>query len=647
MWYRIFETEARRLTYITTKVHTLKSYPTYQFYAAADSPATDADGVFKICILETMRWIRSRLSDQGELPPEIDTPKPQDYALFPDDKITSFSYDGGFHIEVIYIDEPRAWSFRIVEPDMGANPGTEKERLPVNGRTFTTEIAFIRQTDCVEVGVRTICSEPADNTEDCEVFRPRLVRALAENPDITLHHSGFILDGEPLRVTCKGELERFISIFDDPERSLPLILIADSASKLRKPVVEQITSGVTPLGISQYKLTGMADIPEQRLSISPELLQYKCSVIPEKKEKKQKSKPAPPAAKSPAAEKLPVINYAKLANKLLGFAIVVFVQEGFFKQVTNKTKITLGHGEILTVQGREVIDKLTYDKYGKDMQTALIELYTSSVELPKRRNFKYGNVMFCYEAKQKEYHSKRKMTTSLEERCELYKMERDELKQQVRELAQQQTDMSQTSASIRLLQKKIEQLDNELDEQRQENEKLAATMSQKDEAYKRSSDLVSFYQQQYELAASFPANKNDVCGWIEEYFSDEIIVTSRAKTEMRKYNSALDLFTLCDGIVYLSAYAKYRKQKLSVEELDLYAERGKWSVQGCGKEALKLHREDYTVTHGGKQYTLDQHIKRGNQAEELIRVYFCWDDELKKIIIGSMPKHLATIKNAT
>lgn len=48
-----------------------------------------------------------------------------------------------------------------------------------------------------------------------------------------------------------------------------------------------------------------------------------------------------------------------------------------------------------------------------------------------------------------------------------------------------------------------------------------------------------------------------------------------------------------------------------------------------------------------KQYTLDQHIKRGTQAEELIRVYFCWDDELKKIIIGSMPKHLATIRNAT
>ena len=635
------------MTYITTKVHTLKSYPTYQFYAAADSAATDADGVFKICILETMRWIRSRLSDQGELPPEIDTPQPQDYALFPDDKITSFSYDGGFHIEVIYIDEPRAWSFRIVEPDMGANLGTEKQRLPVSGRTFTTEIAFIRQTDCVEVGVRTICSEPADNTEDCEVFRPRLVRALAENPGVTLHHSGFILDGKPLSVTSKGELERFISIFDDPERSLPMILVADSASELRKPVAENILPHVTPLGISQYKLTSAAEIPEQKLSISPELLQYKVPVAAEKKVKKLKAKPTPPPAKAPAAEKLPVIDYSKLANKLLGFAIVVFVHESFFKQVTNKTKITLSYGEILTVQGRQVIDKLTYDNYAADMQTALNELYLTSAELPKRRNFNYGNVMFCYEAKQKDYHSKRKMTTSLEERCELYKLEKDELKEQVKELTQQQTDMSQTSASLRQLQKRAVQLEKDLEEKSEENEKLAAAMSQKDEAYKRSNELVSFYKQQYELAASFPANKNDVCEWIEEYFSDEIIVASRAKTEMRKYNSSLDLFTLCDGIVYLSAYAKYRKQKLSAEQLDLYAEHGKWNVQGCGKEALKQNREDYTVTVSGKQYTLDQHIKRGTQAEELIRVYFCWDDELKKIIIGSMPKHLATIRNAT
>ena len=75
--------------------------------------------------------------------------------------------------------------------------------------------------------------------------------------------------------------------------------------------------------------------------------------------------------------------------------------------------------------------------------------------------------------------------------------------------------------------------------------------------------------------------------------------------------------------------------------------RGNWDVQNCGKEAIKLRRTDYTVTVGKKQYTLDLHIKRGTQSEELIRIYFCWDPDTKKIIIGSMPEHLATVKNGT
>ena len=58
-------------------------------------------------------------------------------------------------------------------------------------------------------------------------------------------------------------------------------------------------------------------------------------------------------------------------------------------------------------------------------------------------------------------------------------------------------------------------------------------------------------------------------------------------------------------------------------------------------------RTDYTVTVGSSQYTLDQHIKHGIHAEELIRIYFCWDDESRKILIGSMPGHLATVRNST
>jgi hypothetical protein len=63
------------------------------------------------------------------------TPMPQQYADFDDEKIQSFSINLGFQIDVIYIESLGVWSFRIVEPDMGANIGTPKERKAVSGRT--------------------------------------------------------------------------------------------------------------------------------------------------------------------------------------------------------------------------------------------------------------------------------------------------------------------------------------------------------------------------------------------------------------------------------------------------------------------------------------------------------------------------------
>ena len=46
----------------------------------------------------------------------------------------------------------------------------------------------------------------------------------------------------------------------------------------------------------------------------------------------------------------------------------------------------------------------------------------------------------------------------------------------------------------------------------------------------------------------------------------------------------------------------------------------------------------------GQKYILDMHIKHGVSAACLLRVYFCYDETLQKLIIGSMPEHLATVR---
>ena len=104
---------------------------------------------------------------------------------------------------------------------------------------------------------------------------------------------------------------------------------------------------------------------------------------------------------------------------------------------------------------------------------------------------------------------------------------------------------------------------------------------------------------------------------------------------------------LCDGLLYLDAYVRARNGELTDEQLMLYTDQRNWEVSFSGKEAVRLHENDYTVTHEGKKYVLDMHIKYGNRASNLIRIYFCRDADTKKIVVGSMPEHLATAAQRT
>ena len=637
------------MPYITTKVQALKSYPTYQFYAKAVSKTVGTDDVFKICTLEAMRWIRSRLQDIKELPQELNAPEPEQFSSFSVDKLISFSYNNGFQIDVIYIDTLGVWSFRMTEPDMGANLGSEHERSAVNGRAFTTEIAFLKQSDCVEIGIRTVCSEPSNTSAECEIFRPRIVKALAENSNLRLLHSDWIIDGKPLEINSKTDLERFIDVFYAEDRSLPVVIVADSKTEIEKSQPVTLPSAIPSLSADKYSFSSVTQpSKELNVSISADKLPCKnCFAVSKNKDKKAKEKPPTVVKKTCVQTKLPVLDYTELARSLIGFAIVVFVDEKYFKPLENKTHITINYGDILLITKQETVQQFTYEQYCEDIQGFLKPLKKEVIALQKRSSYSFGDVLFYSDAKLKEYHTKRHQTSSLEEKCSIYKLENAELKAQIKELSQQQTDMQQIAENLRIAQKKLDNLTKEIETKNEAYEKLLAENSAKEEAYRKSADLVRFYQHMIDVAALFPTYKNDICRWIEDNYSDLLFVASRAESELHKYSGSLDVSSLCDGIVYLAAYAKYRRQELTEEELSIYAEHKHWEIQGCGKEALRIYHSDYTVTIDDEQYILDQHIKHGVRAEELIRIYFCWDDNIQKIIIGSMPQHLPTVKHST
>ncbi len=627
------------MSYITTKLQPLKSYPTYQFYARVDSKSLDLQCTFKICILETFKWLRARLKKFSDLPEGMLTPEPENYADFSDDSIISFSYSNGLSVDVVYIEKKGVWSFRMTESDIGANIGKENERKPVQGRTFSTEIAFLKQGDYIEAGVRTICSEPSDTTADCEVFRPTVVKALADNENIRLMQSGFILNKKPLEINSKSDLERFFGIYEDNSLNFPIVLVADSETEIKEIDIEKIsTLNKTFSAVNCFSAVNVT------LENSNPNLKNISEFIPDKR---KKSKDKPKETIRTEKVKLPVFDYVELARGLVGFAVVVFVDDRYFKQISNKTHINLSYGDIVVISRKNMIERYSYKDYYNNMSGFLKSLRYEINAMPKRKQYDFGNVLFHSDAKLKEYHTKRHETTSLEEECRIYRLENAELKSQIKDISQYHTDMQQTAESLRTALKKIDSLQKELETCETLYREALSNNEQKESAYQKSAELISFYKKQIEIAALFPTDKDKICDWIENSFDENIVLTQRAKAEMRKFSGNLDISSFCDGIVYMNSYAKYRKHEISEIELQLYAERNNWEVQNCGKETIKMRKSDYTVTYENEQYILDLHIKHGVKAEELLRIYFCWDEKRQKILIGSMPGHLATTRQGT
>ncbi len=638
----------RTLPYITTKLQPLKSYPTYQFHTEIIANRLNVSDAFKIFILETFRWLRSRLKAFENLPSDIQTPEPDDFLNFSDNELHSFGFTNGLSVDVIYIERKGIWSFLLSEIDMGANIGTDTERLPVNGRMFNTEISFRKQQNSVEMGVRTICSEPSDCDTDCEVFRPTVVKAIAENPNIGFRQNGFILDGNPLVISSRTTLEHFCNIWNADGFNLPIVVIADSGYTISEPKkIESLINNTVSYNYGSGDLFNKTnvfnlEVDIKKLNLKPQLTKIRPKKAPIKKDTNKLD-----TIITPEKRQLPALEYLKLSKSLIGFALVCFVDENYFKPLENKTHITLNHGDVMVLGYKTEFERYSYKQYSNEIDSFYKKLKDDVKQLPKRRAHSFGNIIFHSDAKLQEYHVKRHETLSLEDQCTIFHLENEELKKQIKNYSQENTDMQLTTETLRITQKQLRSVQDELDSLQALYKESQKTMVAKENSYRRSAELISFYQARVDIAATYPHTQSEVCEWIEENFSQQILVASRARSEMRKYCSALDISILCDGILYLDAYAKFRRQEITAETFSLYSNRNGWNVEGCGKETLRVHRDDYTTSHNGKRYLLDMHIKHGISTSMLIRIYFCWDEQLQKIVIGSMPEHLSTIKNST
>lgn len=180
-------------------------------------------------------------------------------------------------------------------------------------------------------------------------------------------HSTCIIDGKPLEIKSKTELERFLSLLSDQERSLPVVLVADSKTEISQssPVMPQLSA-------DKFSFSGFTQ-PNRELNVTISADLKNSFQLSKKSEKKPKENlPSNVIKKTCSQTKLPVFDYSGLANSLLGFAVVVFTDEKFFRQIENKVHISINHGDILLITKPETIERFSYEQYRNDMQSSCL-----------------------------------------------------------------------------------------------------------------------------------------------------------------------------------------------------------------------------------------------------------------------------------
>ena len=636
--------------YRTTRITHNRRFPTFQLYATAINQSLPPETVMDICILETMRWLRSRLGNYHELPPETALPEPEDYSRLDRSRLRSFQLSIGCTIDVVYSEKDRLWAFCLEESDPGANPGTPQERKPVTGRKFETNIAFrINPDNLVEAGFKTICSEPDEAHEPVEVFRPAVVKALIRNPNVGLRQALNITE-VPLYADSAKVIGRISSALDSPLLELPIIIVTcpQSNDSPEKPIMPQPD---IPTGALFRTSFPSAESKERAIKLNHEALGIK--FLPLTEQETDAAKPQPAAVVSTVGKTLApptMVDVEKLAHTLAAFAFVCTIPQEMF----GAASALLGEaapGDIVVLYRGGEREVLRYSEYSHRQEELNRLLTVSMTCYPMRRSISFGNVCFTADARLLEYRNRHMEKLSLDEENSLLRAETAELSRKLKNAEESLHDSSADLEKIRDQTKRISELETELETSRSRCDSMAAEAEKQKSLAQKFSSAVGFYREKACAAANFPTDREHICKWAAETFPGTLEIHKNAAFSLKKYDRPLNCAALCDGLYFLHGYALFRQGKISRETLSLYGEEFNWEVQGCGKSAMKMFPSDYSVPvlQNGQTISraLDLHIKYGVDPQHWIRIYFFYDEAAQRVVVGYMPDHLRTVSDKT
>lgn len=602
-------------------------YPTYQLYAVATNTKETADNHLIISALSVLEWLRTKFRE-FEIPEAFLAPPPDAYLTVSINDLKSAHIDYGYTVETVCIPEDKIWSFRLIEPDLSTQwkDGVEISTA-IPGRVFETNIAFRVIGTTMYMGVELIVSEPENTGEEKQaaVLRPAVVSVLAENSNLGLS-AGYLLENRLWELNSK---ERHKQLRENLKKwMVPAVVFCDCIPErsTEKQSVQkfEVVLGKPPIDLSQMlKQTGFSqNIPSHQVMGT--------------------------AKKDTIVASTPSVPYDTelFARTRLAYAHSFHLPVDQFESFSKIHQIDVKSGDILFLEPYELgagVLKYEYSKASRDNNFS--ELMTLSRDYLRKKSVSFGSVVFLSGAKKMLSERYKKANLSVDDTINDYEERIQTLCEMHKNELMERNDKIQQQAN------KITRLKNQLDNADAQIEDIRSQATREiEEAHKMVANMAE-RMEYFESLPKRPKTPQEIPGWVRNRFIGRLEFHQRAVRLIQDVSASdIDMQLLCDAIEYLAR--EYRDLKAGNIKWDDVTKRcsekyGRpFEVTGCGDTAIEMYPNQYKIKYKtgfkGKpvETPLDEHLKVGNTAGNLIRIYFLYDAERKVIVVGSLPHHL-------
>ena len=643
-------------------------YPTYQLYATMTSKKTSPEEGLVLGVLTVLSWLRQRMGE--EIPQEAMLPEPDCFREVRPEQLLSFHVNHGYVVDVVSLPEEGLWTLQIVEPDLGSDPGNpQQSRRPVAGRILETDVGFCIKNMQLQCGVKTVVSDP-ENTAPAPVYRPAFVKRLYNNPNFGLQQCRHIQpnvnyintleDLKKLEALLEAEDNQLLSLvftkpkeYEDedklPLESLPLETLSikhQEDSEIEgwpvKPIVvedsyshKEAEKKKKQQSKDRGKRPVVSSFAELRLLSQNPLLAQEKPLLPKLQQRPRKEKYV-----------LPSVNIHKLAASFAAYAHVFLLHEKLFAKFTASHALPLREGEAVLLEPK------CFGGGSKIYATAIPEaekfLRKDVFVYPRGKAYRFGDIFFLAGARDALVQGKVELQEQSASQLERWQIEMLALQKQYEaKLEAEHSNYAKLEAKNSSLKQQITLEENKSKALREAQQKLADEHQQ---VLTAKDAYIAFLQRQ----VSRPHTKKELPDWVSKVHGEHLLLHPRALQTLEAASVNADRLELIyDALDYMATdYWESRYGKLSNEELlNLSSQKyhRAFEITPCKGTTLDVYSQQYHIPYFKdemgriKASELNFHLKAGNKAEHLVRIYFLFDDAKKLIVVGSLPEHLQTV----